>query len=77
MYLRLIWWTVQLDRWLDSNTAIVYASLRQVAALREAPGEMDNGYGIDLLFTLKFDPSGKWKIVKIHRMSEKEVEEHL
>ena len=76
-FLRLIWWTVQVDRWLDSNTAIVYASLRQVAALREAPGEMDNGYGIDLLFTLKFDPSGKWKIVKIHRMSEKEVEEHL
>jgi hypothetical protein len=74
-FLRLIWWTVQVDRWLDSNTAIVYASLRQVAALREAPGEMDNGYGTDLLFTLKFDPSGKWKIVKTHRMSEKEVDQ--
>ena len=75
-FLRLIWSTMNVDRWLDSNTAIVHVSLRQVAARRDAPGEMDNGYGADLLFTLKFDPSGKWKIVKTHRMSQKEVEEH-
>jgi hypothetical protein len=75
-FLRLIWSTMNVDRWLDSNTAIVHVSLRQVAARRDAPGEMDNGYGADLLFTLKFDPSGKWKIVKTHRMSDKEVEEH-
>jgi hypothetical protein len=74
-YLRLIWWTVKVDRWLDSNTAIVYASLQQVAARRDAPGEMDDGYGSDLLFTLRFDDAGKWKIVKTHRMSEKEVEQ--
>ena len=49
-------------------------SLRQVAARRDAPGEMDDGYGTDLLFTLRFDGAGKWKIVKTHRMSEKEVE---
>ena len=73
-FLRLIWWTVQVDRWLDSNTAIVYASLRQVAARRDAPGEMDNGYGTDLLFTISFDADGKWKIVKTHRMSKKELE---
>ena len=41
LYLRLIWWTVKLDRWVDSNTAILYASLRQVAARRDDPGEMD------------------------------------
>jgi hypothetical protein len=75
-FLRLIWWTVQVDRCLDSNTAIIFASLRQVAALRDAPGEMDNGYGTDLLFTISFDAAGKWKIVKTHRMSQKEVEEH-
>ena len=73
-FLRLIWSTMNVDRWLDSNTAIVHVSLRQVTARRDAPGEMDNGYGADLLFTLKFDPSGKWKIVKTHRMSEKEIE---
>jgi hypothetical protein len=75
-YLRLIWWTVNVDRWVDSNTAIAYASLRQVAARRDAPGEMDDGYGTDLLFTLRFDGAGKWKIVKTHQMSDKEVEDH-
>jgi hypothetical protein len=74
-FLRLIWSTMKVDRWLDSNTAIVHVSLQQVAARRDAPGEMDNGYGADLLFTLKFDAAGNWKIVKTHRMSEKEVKE--
>ncbi len=75
-FLRFIWSTERVDQWLDSNTAIVHTSLQQVAARRDAPGEMDNGYGADLLYTLKFDPSGKWQIVKTHRMSEKEVKEH-
>jgi uncharacterized protein YecT (DUF1311 family) len=74
MYLRFIWWTAQLDRWVDSNTAILYASLRQVAARRDNPGEMDEGFGTDLLFTLKFDEAGNWKIIKSREMSEKEVE---
>jgi uncharacterized protein YecT (DUF1311 family) len=74
MYLRLIWWTVKLDRWVDSNTAILYASLRQVAAQRDNPGEMSDGFGTDLLFTLKFDEAGNWKIIKTHEMSEKEAE---
>ena len=75
-YLRLIWWTVNVDRWIDSNTAIAYASLRQVVARRADPGEMDDGCGTDLLFTLRFDGAGRWKIVKTHRMSGKEVEKH-
>jgi hypothetical protein len=75
-YLRLIWWTVNIDHWVDSNTAIAYASLRQVVARRDNPGEIDDGCGTDLLFTLRFDGGGKWKIVKMHRMSDKEVEEH-
>ena len=74
LYLRLIWWTVKLDRWVDSNTAILYASLRQVAARRDDPGEMFDGFGTDLLFTLKFDETGNWKIIKTHEMSEKEAE---
>jgi hypothetical protein len=74
MYLRLIWWTVKLDRWVDPNTAILYASLRQVASRRDDPGEMSDGFGADLLFTLRFDDTGNWKIIKSHEMSEKEVE---
>jgi hypothetical protein len=27
------------------------------------------------LFTLKFDQAGNWKIVKMHQMSKKEVEQ--
>jgi len=74
LYLRLIWWTVKLDRWVDSNTAILYASLWQVAANRDDSGEMSDGFGADLLFTLKFDEAGNWKIIKTHQMSEKEAE---
>ena len=65
---------MRLDRWVDSNTAILYASLRQVAARRDDPGEMFDGFGADLLSTLKFDGAGNWKIIKTHEMSEKEVE---
>ena len=65
---------MRLDRWVDSNTAILYASLRQVAARRDDPGEMFDGFGADLLSMLKFDGAGNWKIIKTHEMSEKEVE---
>lgn len=74
LYLRLIWETDELDRWLDANTALLYAGLRKIIAKRDDPGEMSDGYGADILFTIKFDDRGKWKIVKAHRMSEKEVE---
>jgi len=74
MYLRLIWWTEAVDRWVDSSTTILYASLREVTARRDNPGEMSDGFGADLLLTLKFDEAGNWKIIKTHRMSDQEVE---
>jgi hypothetical protein len=73
-YLRLISWTPKVINWADSNTAILYASLQQVTALRDEPGEMFDGFGADLFITLKFDDAGNWKIVKTHQMLEKEVE---
>ena len=45
-------------KWTDANTAILYASADDAAAL----------------FTLKFDAKGKWKIVDMHRMSNAEME---
>jgi hypothetical protein len=75
LYLRFIWETDELDRWLDSRTAILYAGLRKIIAKRDDPGEMSDGFGVDLLFTIKFNDAGNWKIVKTHEMSEKEVEE--
>jgi uncharacterized protein YecT (DUF1311 family) len=74
LYLRFIWETDELDRWLDSNTALLYAGLRKIIAKLDDPGEMSDGFGVDFLFTIKFDDAGNWKIVKTHPMSEKEVE---
>ena len=69
--LRLIWQTVRVDRWVDSNTAIVFGDMHNV--VRENP---ETRFDVDFLLSLKFDEAGNWKIVKTHRMSAKEVEEH-
>jgi hypothetical protein len=50
--------------WTDTNTAILYAY-----------SEEENGGDAAALFTLKFDEAGNWKIVKMHRMSAKELKE--
>jgi len=75
LYLRFIWETDELDRWVDSNTALLYASLQKIIAKRDDPGEMSDGFSVDFLFTIKFDDAGNWKIVKTHSMSQKEVDE--
>jgi len=49
--------------WTDANTAILYAY--------SAEDEGDAA----ALFTLKFDEAGNWKVVKMHRLSKKELEE--
>jgi hypothetical protein len=69
--LRLIWGTLKVRQWVDSNTAILYSGLEE--AVRE---NLDEAFGAHFLVTLKFDEAGNSKIVKTHRMSDKEVEEH-
>ncbi len=49
--------------WTDANTVILYAHSE------------GNGGKAAALFTLKFDEAGNWKIVKMHQMSKKEVEQ--
>ena len=49
--------------WTDANTLILYAY-----------SEEENGEAA-ALFTLKFDKAGNWKVVKMHRLSKKELEE--
>jgi len=73
LYLRFISESDELDRWLDSNTALLYAGLRKIIAKRDHPGEMSDPFNVDFLFTIQFDDAGNWKIVKAHRLSEKEV----
>jgi hypothetical protein len=49
--------------WTDANTAILYA---------HSEGEKGEAAA---LFTLKFDEAGNWKIVKMQRLSKKELEQ--
>ena len=49
--------------WTDANTVILYAH-----------SEGNRGEAA-ALFTLKFDEAGNWKIVKMHQMPKKELEE--
>jgi uncharacterized protein YecT (DUF1311 family) len=75
LYLRFILMVIKLDRWIDSNTALLYAGEGEVIAKRDEPGEMSDGFAADFLFTLRFDDAGNWKIVKTHRLSKKEAKE--
>jgi hypothetical protein len=56
---------LNLHEWTDTSTAILYAPCY---------GRKSENVKAAFLFTLKFDDARKWKIVKTHRMSEKEVE---
>jgi len=55
--------SLEARRWTDANTVILFAH-----------SEHDEGEAA-ALFTLKFDEAGNWKIVKMHRLSAKELEE--
>jgi hypothetical protein len=72
-FLHMQWWTVKPERWLDSSTLIVYASMAEVVHRYDGAYAGLN-FGADLLVTLKLDTAGNWKIVKTHEMSEKEVQ---
>ena len=51
--------------WSDASTAIFYAPCYRPDSEKVKAG---------FLFTLKFDADSKWKIVKTHQMSQKEIE---
>lgn len=56
---------LDLREWTDASTGILYAPCY---------GRKSEKVKAGFLFTLKFDAAGKWKIVKTHQMSDKEVE---
>jgi sugar lactone lactonase YvrE len=56
---------LDLREWSDASTATLYAPCYRPNSEKVKAG---------FLFTLKFDAAGKWKIVKTHQMSEKEIE---
>jgi hypothetical protein len=65
--LRHIEYTVQVYRWADASTAIVYAVDRE----QDKTGDLFFWAGF--VFTLKFDHSGNWRIAKTSRMSDNEI----
>jgi hypothetical protein len=72
-FLHLQWSQVEPRQWLDPDTLVLYISMQEV--VRRNDGEfVDFGYEASLLFTLKFDDAGRWKIVKTHEMTGKAAE---
>ena len=79
-YRRRIWDTYETRHWIDNNTAILYGySNRSVQFNRDlSTNDEMSDYGdlvAHMLFTLRFDTEGNWKIIKKHEMSAKEVDE--
>ena len=74
-FLHMQWSTERAINWIDPSTLTVYSSLA-MRVHRQDGEDVGEGYGADVLFTIKFDEAGKWKIVKTHQMSEKEAEKY-
>jgi hypothetical protein len=74
-FLHMQWSTIRAISWIDPSTLTIYSSLA-MRVHRQDGEDVGEGFGADVLFTIKFDEAGKWKIVKTHQMSEKEAEKY-
>ena len=74
-FLHMQWSTARAIKWIDASTLTIYSELAMRVHRRDGE-DVGEGYGADVLFTIKFDGAGKWKIVKTHQMSEKEAEKY-
>ena len=74
-FLHMQWSTARAINWIDPSTVTIYSELA-MRVHRQDGEDVGEGFGADVLFTIKFDDSGNWKIVKTHQMSEKEAEKY-
>jgi hypothetical protein len=74
-FLHMQWSTARAIKWIDPNILTIYSSLA-MRVHRQDGEDVGEGFGADVLFTIKFDEAGKWKIVKTHQLSEKEAEKY-
>ena len=74
-FLHMQWSTARAISWIDPSTLTIYSSLA-MRVHRPDGEDVGEGFGADMLFTIKFDEAGKWEIVKAHQMSEKEAEKY-
>jgi hypothetical protein len=61
----------QVRKWIDSNTALLYAHSQKIFEIKKATESV----GASFFFTLKFDPLGKWEIVRTREVPPKGVGE--
>ena len=66
------WWSLEADEWVQATTLVMHASLSKRFEWGEGQAKDISG---TFLVTLKFDDAGKWKIIKMRQLSEKEAED--
>ena len=66
------WWSVEPKKWAQATTLVMHVSLSNDYQWGE---DHSKDLSRDFQVTLKFDDAGKWKIVKMRQLSEKETED--
>jgi hypothetical protein len=61
--------TWQIRKWIDSSTALLYAQRAETLEISDETEEVTASF----FFTLKFDPAGKWKVVRTCEVPKKGV----
>ncbi|HEV2805732.1 MAG TPA: hypothetical protein VGW57_12470 [Chthoniobacterales bacterium] len=69
---RTLTWSIAADKWVQATSLMMRVSLSKYFQWGE---DHSDGVSGDFQLTLKFDGAGKWKIVKMRPMSEKEAED--
>jgi len=54
----------QVRKWIDSSTALLYAHRAETFEISDETKEMTASF----FFTLKFDPAGKWEVIRTREM---------
>lgn len=70
---RRIWDSWQVTRWEDARTAVLYAHSIEHITTQKDDDEEIRDLEAHFVFTIRFDDRGKWRVIKTHQMSEKEV----
>ena len=60
----------QVRKWIDSNTALIYAHSQKIFEIKKETESVRASF----FFTLKFDPVGKWEIVRTREVPLKGVD---
>ena len=74
-YRRRIWDSWKVTRWDDAQTAILYAYSSKTVVVEKDGKEDLEDLSAHLLFTIRFDERGDWRVIKSHEMSENEIKE--